>query len=317
MATILFTHESCVDHDPGPMHPESPARLRAVHAALADDKYANLERREAPIAEVEQIARIHPAAYVEKVLEAIPSEGRVMLDGDTHVSPGSGEAARRAVGALCSAVDAVVGKETNNAFCAVRPPGHHAEQTIPMGFCVFNSVAAGAEHARQQHGMERAAVVDFDVHHGNGTQAMFWADAGLFFASTHQMPLYPGTGSASETGEYGNIVNAPLAPFSGSEEFRDAMSDRVLPALRSFEPDIIFISAGFDAHNQDPLAQMNLTTGCYEWMTQRMLEVADQYAEGRLISMLEGGYDLNALSECVRVHVDTLMHGTASSLRQS
>ena len=307
MATILFTHESCVDHDPGLMHPDSPARLRAVHAALANDKYANLERREAPIAEVEQIARIHPAAYVEKVLEAIPSEGRVMLDGDTHVSPGSGEAARRAVGALCSAVDAVVGKETNNAFCAVRPPGHHAEQTIPMGFCVFNSVAAGAEHARQQHGMERAAVVDFDVHHGNGTQAMFWADAGLFFASTHQMPLYPGTGSASETGEHGNIVNAPLAPFSGSREFRDAMLDRVLPALRSFNPDIIFISAGFDAHAADPLAQLNLVEADYAWVTSELLSVADDVCNGRVVSTLEGGYDLDALANSVTTHVDVLM----------
>lgn len=307
MATILFTHEGCVDHDPGPMHPESPARLRAVHAALADDKYANLERREAPIAEVEQIARIHPAAYVEKVLEAIPSEGRIMLDGDTHVSPGSGEAARRAVGALCSAVDALVGKETNNAFCAVRPPGHHAEQTIPMGFCVFNSVAAGAEHARQQHGMERAAVVDFDVHHGNGTQAMFWADAGLFFASTHQMPLYPGTGSASETGEYGNIVNAPLAPFSGSREFREAMSDRILPALRSFEPDIIFISAGFDAHAADPLAQLNLVEADYAWVTLELLSVADEVCNGRVVSTLEGGYDLDALANSVTTHVDVLI----------
>ncbi|MEC8199582.1 MAG: histone deacetylase family protein, partial [Pseudomonadota bacterium] len=288
-------------------HPESPARLRAVHAALADDKYANLERREAPIAEVEQIARIHPAAYVEKVLEAIPSEGRVMLDGDTHVSPGSGEAARRAVGALCSAVDAVVGKETNNAFCAVRPPGHHAEQTIPMGFCVFNSVAAGAEHARQQHGMERAAVVDFDVHHGNGTQAMFWADAGLFFASTHQMPLYPGTGSASETGEYGNIVNVPLAPFSGSREFRKAMSDRVLPALRSFEPDIIFISAGFDAHAADPLAQLNLVEADYAWITLELLSVADEVCNGRVVSTLEGGYNLDALANSVTTHVDVLI----------
>ena len=306
MATILFTHEGFVDHDPGPMHPESPARLRAVHAALADDKYANLERREAPIAEVEQIARIHPAAYVEKVLEAIPSEGRVMLDGDTHVSPGSGEAARRAVGALCAAVDAVVGKETDNAFCAVRPPGHHAEQSIPMGFCVFNSVAAGAEHARQQHGMERVAVVDFDVHHGNGTQAMFWADAGLFFASTHQMPLYPGTGSASETGEYGNIVNAPLAPFSGSREFREAMSDRVLPALRSFEPDIIFISAGFDAHAADPLAQLNLVEADYAWITLELLSVADEVCNGRVVSTLEGGYNLDALANSVTTHVDIL-----------
>ncbi|MED5357218.1 MAG: histone deacetylase family protein, partial [Pseudomonadota bacterium] len=307
MATILFTHESCVDHDPGPMHPDSPARLRAVHAALANVKYANLERREAPIAEVEQIARIHPAAYVEKVLEAIPSEGRIMLDGDTHVSPGSGEAARRAVGALCSAVDAVVGKETNNAFCAVRPPGHHAEETIPMGFCVFNSVAAGAEHARQKHGMERAAVVDFDVHHGNGTQAMFWADAGLFFASTHQMPLYPGTGSASETGEYGNIVNVPLAPFSGSREFRKAMSDRVLPALRSFEPDIIFISAGFDAHAADPLAQLNLVEADYAWITSELLSVADEVCNGRVVSTLEGGYNLDALANSVTTHVDVLI----------
>ena len=307
MATILLTHDSCTEHDPGPMHPEAPARLRAVHSALTKEKYAPLLRREAPIAKIEQIATIHPPNHVEKLLEAIPAEGRVILDGDTSVSPKSGEAARRAVGALCEAVDAIVAKEANNAFCAVRPPGHHAEPTIPMGFCVFNSVAAGAEHARKKHGMERVAVVDFDVHHGNGTQAMFWNDANLFFASTHQMPLYPGTGSASEQGEHGNIVNEPLAPYSGSSEFRAAMTDRIIPALQGFAPEIIFISAGFDAHKADPLAQLNLVEADYYWVTAELLNIAEEVCDGRVVSTLEGGYDLDALANSVMAHVDSLM----------
>ncbi|MBO89930.1 MAG: acetoin utilization protein [Rickettsiales bacterium] len=307
MATILLTHHSCTEHDPGPTHPESPSRLQAVHTALTDEKYAPLVRREAPMADFDQIAAIHPAEHVEAILKAIPVEGRTLLDGDTSVSPMSGEAARRAVGALCEAVDAVVAKEASNAFCAVRPPGHHAEPTIPMGFCLFNSVAAGAEHARKKHGIERAAVIDFDVHHGNGTQAMFWADQNLFFASTHQMPLYPGTGSASEQGDHGNIVNEPLAPFSGSSEFRMAMTGRIMPALRLFAPEIIFISAGFDAHQADPLAQLNLVETDYSWVTSELLSIADEVCDGRIVSTLEGGYNLEALANSVMAHVNCLM----------
>ena len=234
MTTLLYSHPACGEHDPGAMHPESPARLVAVLEALAAPEFAALERREAPPASRAQLARVHPEAYVDAVFEAIPETGHASLDADTTVSPGSGEAARRAAGALCAAVDAVAAGEADNAFCAVRPPGHHAEPTRPMGFCMFNNVAVGAHQARAAHGYQRVAVVDFDVHHGNGTQAMFWDDPYLMFASTHQMPLYPGTGAAEERGGHGNIVNMPLAPMSGSGEFRAALHDYILPALRSF-----------------------------------------------------------------------------------
>ena len=233
MTTLLVTHPACFGHDPGRMHPESPARLKAVLAALEAPEFAALERRAAPLAEVEQIARVHARLYVDRVLHAIPSAGYVGFDPDTIASPGSGEAALRAAGAVTAAVDAVVAGEVRNAFCAVRPPGHHAEAARAMGFCLFNNVAVGAEQARKVHGLARIAVVDFDVHHGNGTQHMFERDADLFYASTHQWPFYPGTGAADETG-VGNIVNVPLAPMSGSREFRAAMTEIVLPALRLF-----------------------------------------------------------------------------------
>ena len=307
MHTILYSHSSCIGHDPGPLHPESPARLKAVMGALEAEEFALLDRREAPEAEPGQIARVHPAQYVEQVLAAVPKQGRIMLDGDTQMSPDSGEAARRASGAICAAIDAIMAGEARNAFCAVRPPGHHAEPDIPMGFCIFNNVAVGAEHARKAHGAERVAVVDFDVHHGNGTQAMFWNEANLFFASTHQMPLYPGTGRASEEGAHGNIVNAPLAPFSGSIEFRAAMSERVLPALRDFSPDFLLISAGFDAHAADPLAQLNLVEDDYAWATRELLTVADDCCRGRVVATLEGGYNLEALARSVAAHVKVLM----------
>jgi len=223
------------------------------------------------------------------------------------LSPGSGEAALRASGALVDAVDAVVGGEVDNAFCAVRPPGHHAEPARPMGFCLFNSVAVGAEHARNAFGLARAAVVDFDVHHGNGTQAMFWDDEGLFYASTHQFPHYPGTGAVDETGAHGNIANAPLAPGSGSDAFRKAFERIVIPALDGFRPEIVFISAGFDAHERDPLAQINLVEEDYAWATDQLVAVADTHAEGRVVSVLEGGYDLSALASSAAAHVARLM----------
>lgn len=309
MNTLLFTHKACIEHDPGTHHPECPARLRAVLNALEAEEFQSLDRREAPRAEIDQIARVHDRGYVHAVLDAIPTEGRRALDGDTHVSPGSGEAALRAAGAACAAVDAVAAGEARNAFCAVRPPGHHAEQAAAMGFCLFNNVAVAALHARAAHGLKRAAVIDFDVHHGNGTQAMFWNDAALFYASTHQSPLYPGTGSLRERGNFGNIVNAPLAPMSGSEEFRSAMAEAVLPALRAFEPDIVFISAGFDAHRADPLAMLNLENDDYAWATAELMAVADEYCGGRIVSTLEGGYDLNALAASAAAHVRALMAG--------
>jgi acetoin utilization deacetylase AcuC-like enzyme len=308
MTTLLYTHAACFDHDTGRQHPERPARLKAVLDALMGAEFAALERRDAPCAELAQIARVHPMAYVEQVLGAIPPQGIAHLDGDTAVSPGSGEAALRAAGAVCAAVDAVMAGEASNAFCAVRPPGHHAEPTIPMGFCLFNNVAVGAEQARAVHGLKRVAVMDFDVHHGNGTQAMFESDPDLFYASTHQSPLYPGTGHSSEHG-VGNIVNAPLPPMAGSAEFRAAMTRIVLPALADFAPDFLIISAGFDAHRDDPLASLNFTEEDYAWVTTELMGVARACCAGRVVSALEGGYDLRALGASAAAHVRALMAG--------
>src|SRR5215470_1146748 len=254
MTTCLFTHPACLEHDPGRHHPESPARLRAVLAALDDPEFAGLKRREAPEADREDLLRVHSPRHVESILGAVPKTGHVGIDADTVLSPASGEAALRAAGAVVAAVDAVVTREGDNAFCAVRPPGHHAEPLQAMGFCLFNNAAIGALRARQVHGLARVAVIDFDVHHGNGTQAAFERDGSLFYASTHQYPLYPGTGSAGETG-VGNIVNVPLRPMSGSGQFRLALTERILPALDVFRPEFVLVSAGFDAHRDDPLAQ--------------------------------------------------------------
>ena len=307
MPTILLTHPACVEHDMGPMHPESPARLQAVLEALKGGEFDALDRREAPAAEIDQIARVHPREYVEAVLAAIPESGLVQLDPDTAVCPRSGEAALRAAGALCAAVDAVMAGEATNAFCAVRPPGHHAEQSRSMGFCLFNNVAVGAEQARAAHGLTRVAVVDFDVHHGNGTQAMFWDDENLFYGSTHQSPHYPGTGATGERGIAGNIVNAPLAPYTGSAGFRQAMEGMILPALAEFKPEFVLISAGFDAHAADPLASLELTEDDFAWATRELMKIADQHCGGRLVSTLEGGYDLAALASSAAAHVRELM----------
>jgi acetoin utilization deacetylase AcuC-like enzyme len=304
--TILFHHAAFAEHRPGPHHPESPARIKAVMDALADPAFAGLDRREAPRATIDQIARVHPRQFVEDLLAAVPAQGAVQVDGDTVLSPGSGEAALRAAGAVVAAVDAVIGGQGRNAFCAVRPPGHHAEPARAMGFCLFNSIAVGALHARAAHGLERVAVIDFDVHHGNGTQASFWDDRDLFYASSHQSPLYPGTGSAAERG-VGNIVNAPLRPGSGSQEFRAAYRDRILPALRDFQPDIVLISAGFDAHADDPLAGLNVATADYAWVTAELCQAAVETAQGRVVSALEGGYDLHALADAAGAHVRALM----------
>ncbi len=306
MSTLLVTHPAFLAHDTGAHHPERPARLEAVLSSLDREEFSALIRREAPEGRVEQIARVHPLSFVEAVLAAMPSSGHVAFDADTVCSPGSREAVLRACGAVVAAVDAVASGEVDNAFCAVRPPGHHAEPTQPMGFCVFNTVAVGALHARAAHGLERVAVVDFDVHHGNGTQAMFERDAGLFFASTHQYPLYPGTGGREERG-VGNIVNVPLPPNAGSREFRNAMEREVLPALTAFRPDFLLISAGFDAHRADPLANLNLEDADYRWATERLLEVARESCGGRLVSTLEGGYDLAALASASAEHVRALM----------
>jgi len=277
-----------------------------VLKALSGPEFADLQRREAPLATTEQLQRAHPPRYVEAVLEAFPTEGYVQLDGDTIISPGSKEAALRAAGALVAATDAVMGGEAGNAFCAVRPPGHHAEPMRPMGFCLFNNVVVAARHARARHGITRVAVMDFDVHHGNGTETQAMADADLFYASTHQSPLYPGSGMHNHAG-HPNIVNAPLPPRSGSAEFRAAMSEKVLPAMRAFAPELVVISAGFDAHHADPLAELKLTEDDFGWATEQLLQVAREHAGGRLVSALEGGYDLDALALSAQAHVRALM----------
>jgi acetoin utilization deacetylase AcuC-like enzyme len=306
MTTLFFTHPACLDHDPGRHHPESPARLSAVLDALADPEFARLERREAPEATLEDLLRVHSRRHVARLLHAVPKSGHVGIDADTILSPASGTAALHAAGAVVAAVDAVVAREADNAFCAVRPPGHHAEPARAMGFCLFNNIAVGALRARMVHQLHRIAVIDFDVHHGNGTQAAFEADNGLFYASTHQSPLYPGTGSASETG-VGNIVNVPLRPMSGSSQFRAAMTERILPALDTFRPELVLISAGFDAHRSDPLAQLLLDEEDYTWITEKLIEIAYRHACGRIVSALEGGYDLPALGASAAAHIRVLM----------
>ena len=308
MTTALITHPACLEHDTGPYHPETSDRLRAVLAALEAPEFADLLRESAPLATIEQLSRAHPREYVEAILSVRPDPGEsVQLDGDTLMSNGSAEAASRAAGGACMAVDAVMEGWARAVFAAVRPPGHHAEPNRPMGFCLFNSVAVAALHARARWAVERVAVVDFDVHHGNGTQAMFAADPKLFYASSHQSPCYPGTGESWERGVDDNIVNAPLRPGDGSLAFRAAWSNIILPALDAFAPGLVIISAGFDAHVADPLAQLRLETADYAWITEQLMGVAEKRCGGRLVSVLEGGYDLAALAASAAVHVRGLM----------
>ena len=308
MSTILITHPAFLEHDTGQHHPERPDRLRAVMKALSDKRFASLTRVSAPRATPEQLLRVHPAEIVEGILSVKPPEGEyVMIDGDTVMSAGSAEAALRAAGAVVAAVDAVCAGRARTAFAAVRPPGHHAAPMVPSGFCLFNNVMIGARHAQATHGFKRIAIVDFDVHHGNGTQAVAETDASLFFASTHQYPFYPGTGSARERGVDGNVVNMPLRAGSGSEDFRAAWADAILPALDRVAPELLFISAGFDAHRRDPLAQLNLDAVDYAWLTGELMTLADRHTKGRVVSTLEGGYDLEALAESAAAHVGALM----------
>ncbi|XSG81057.1 MAG: histone deacetylase family protein [Methyloligella sp. ZOD6] len=306
MSTLLLTHPDCLKHDTSPGYPERSDRLRAISRALQDEAFADLVRLEAPKASLDAIARVHPRSYIDEVHDAIPLEGYFHLDPDTVVSPGSWDAALRAAGAGLEAVDRVMSGKAKNAFCAIRPPGHHAEPDRAMGFCLFGNAAIAAFHARAAHGAERVAVVDFDVHHGNGTQKAFWTEKTLFYGSSHQMPLFPGTGAADETG-VGNICNAPLKPGDGSAEFRAAWEDRILPALDAFAPDFLLISAGFDAHRSDPLAQLELEDEDFGWITERLMEMAEKHCNGRSVSMLEGGYALEALARSTDLHVKALM----------
>jgi len=308
MPTALITHPACIAHDPGSYHPECPDRLRAVLAALETPQFADLLREAAPLATAEQLTRVHPANYVDAILSIRPAEGElVQLDADTAMGAGSAEAALRAAGAAVAGVDAVMEGWARTAFAAVRPPGHHAEPARPMGFCLFSNAAVAAMHARVRWGIRRVAVVDFDVHHGNGTQAMFAADADLFYASSHQHPCYPGTGEASERGTADNVVNAPLRPGSDGAAFRAAWEGTILPALDRFAPGMLIVSAGFDAHKADPLAQLRLETEDYAWVTRELLRIAAMHCEGRMVSVLEGGYDLAALAASAAAHVRTLM----------
>lgn len=304
MTIALITHQACLEHDTGPGHPERIERLRAVLEAVETADISGLVREEAPRASRDRLVAVHDAALVDGLLGLeVPEGARAAIDADTVVSAGSVEAALRAAGAVVRGVDMVMEGTVNAAFAAVRPPGHHAEPDRAMGFCLFNSVAVAARHARDHHGLARIAVADFDVHHGNGTQAAFWDEPGLFLASSHQSPLYPGSGERHERGATGNIANAPLAPGSGSREFRQAWTRDLLPAIDAFAPQLLLVSAGFDAHGADPLAQMWLEAADYAWLTGELAALADKHCDGRIVSTLEGGYDLAALAECALAHV--------------
>ena len=306
MTTALLTHPAFSQHRTPPGHPERVQRMTAIWEALDAPEFGALRREDAPEASEAQLRLVHPAAYIDALRNAEPVSGTVHLDADTAMSPGSLEAALRAAGAACRGVDLVMSGECRNAFCAVRPPGHHAERARAMGFCLFANAAIGAFHARSRHGIKRVAILDFDVHHGNGTQHIVEADPDIFFASTHQMPLFPGTGAASERG-VGNVVNAPLAPFDGGDEFCAAWRGRILPQAEAFEPELVIVSAGFDAHADDPLGQLRLRDEDFDWITREILALAGSVAGGRVVSTLEGGYDLGALSRSASAHVRALM----------
>ena len=308
MSTLLLTHRACLAHDPGDFHPECPDRLRAVLKALDTEEFAALIREsEVPEATPEQLCRVHPRDYVEAILSIRPAPGeRVPLDADTAMSHGSAEAALRAAGAAVAAVDAVCRGEVRRAFCAIRPPGHHAEPARPMGFCLFSNAVVAARHAQAAHGVERVAIVDFDVHHGNGTQACVERDPSILYASTHQFPLYPGTGDTTERG-VGNVFNRPLPPGADGAAFRDAWEHALLPAIERFAPGLIVVSAGFDAHARDPLAQLRVREADFAWLTEALCALAEAHCGGRVVSMLEGDYDLQALALSTAAHVRALM----------
>jgi acetoin utilization deacetylase AcuC-like enzyme len=307
MTTLLLSHPASLEHLTPPGHPERPDRIRAIAQVLGESRFDRLVRDQAPEGSLDLVTLCHSEQYVEELRHIAPLSGLVYLDADTSMSPGTWEAVMRGVGGAVAATDAVMSGTHDNAFVAIRPPGHHAEISKPMGFCFFDNAAIAARHAQRKFGISRAAVVDFDVHHGNGTQDIFWADPTVMYCSTHQMPLFPGTGARGERGEHDNIVNAPLASEDGSAKFRAAFENVILPQLQKFSPELIIVSAGFDAHYRDPLASLNLRSEDFGWVTRKLMDVADQGAEGRIVSVLEGGYDLQGLKESVAQHVTALM----------
>ncbi|MBO0133782.1 histone deacetylase family protein [Agrobacterium burrii] len=311
MATRLYEHPIFLEHITPEGHPERPDRLRSLNIALEHPNFERLERKEAPQANEDAVLLAHPEEHLLAVMRQIPQEdGEInRIEADTYVSPKSLQAALTGIGAAMAAVDDVFTGAADNVFVAARPPGHHAETAKAMGFCLFNNVAIAARHAQRKHGAERIAIIDWDVHHGNGTQDIFWNDTSVLFCSTHQMPLYPWSGDKNETGVKNNVVNAPLSPNTGSDHFREAFKSRVLPAIADFSPDLILISAGFDAHHRDPLAQINLVGEDFDWATGRLLEMADKYASNRVVSLLEGGYDLEGLAESAAMHILRMMKG--------
>lgn len=305
MSTLYLAHPACLEHVTPPGHPERVDRLIAIDAALAEVK--GLIREEAPLGTDADVLLCHPQTYIDKIRAAEPKSGFISLDADTHMSHGSVEAAFRAVGAMTRAVDMVLDGEVSNAFAAMRPPGHHAETETQMGFCLFGNVALAAKHALERHGLSRVAVVDFDVHHGNGTQDLLWNEPRALFISSHQMPLWPGSGASSETGASDNVINVPLPPESGGKQMRQVYEGTVFPALDTFQPELILISAGFDAHQRDPLANLNWVEDDFAWITTRLCEIADTHCDGRIVSTLEGGYDLQGLSASTKAHVEVLL----------
>jgi acetoin utilization deacetylase AcuC-like enzyme len=307
MNTLFLTHEAFLNHAVPEGHPERPDRLRVLKQAFSDAAFDRLMRQEAPVGSAALAELAHPQAYVKAIERMAPATGYTGIDADTLMSPGTMEATLRALGGVTAAVDAVFEKSAKNAFLAARPPGHHAEATRAMGFCFFNTAAVAARHAQRVHGAERVAIIDWDVHHGNGTQDIFWADKTVMYASTHQMPLYPGTGERSETGEHGTIVNAPLSAGDGSEAFRAAMTSVILQRIEAHAPDLIIISAGFDAHHRDPLANLELSGEDFAWATRALMAIADKRCGSRIVSLLEGGYDLIGLAESATAHVKALM----------
>ncbi|ABA03902.1 histone deacetylase superfamily [Nitrobacter winogradskyi Nb-255] len=307
MTTLVLTHAASFDHLTPPGHPERPDRIRAIDEVLTADHFKDLARGEAPQGSLDSVALCHNEHYIAELRHLSPENGLIYLDSDTSMSPGTWEAALRGVGGAIAATEAVIAGHASNAFVATRPPGHHAETGRAMGFCLFDQAAIAARHAQRKHGIDRVAVVDFDVHHGNGTQDIFWADRSVMYCSTHQMPLFPGSGASSERGDHDTIVNAPMASGDGGARFRAAFENLILPRLRKFAPELFVISAGFDAHSRDPLATLNLAASDFEWVTRKVMDVADATAGGRIVSVLEGGYDLKALGESVAAHVAALM----------